>query len=858
MTPPTSLDKESAGSALPLRPALKPGDDPGSPKSDPKVVSIMEEPEPIPPLSTPSEESLKIKQFNAGVGGKRLSGRPQLSGGYSSSRHSIISQSNVDETDTSSSSRQNGPVAADGAAVHRHRHHQHDRLLSQVAQWLQIEKTKRAARKAKKTGGEAMAAVMDQQASRPRAASQSSDSSAISLDKLQQILEDSMSLFGQEDGPGVPPSTGSRRSSYVLRSRRSSKSSARRLTGFASSDTEYQDGDVVVPSCDEVLDNSKTMSYSGGGASVDSSDTTTTLSTSKKAEKERKYWGQFKHEIVRLAHTLRLKGWRKVPLDRGPEIEVERLSGALTNAVYVVSPPKVLPVAQTSSTSNPKPHSPKPPPKLLLRIYGPQVEHLIDRQNELQILRRLARKKIGPRLLGTFTNGRFEEYFNAKTLEASDLRIEDTSKQIAKRMRELHDGIELLEREREEGPAIWKNWDKWVDRCEVVTTYLDREILDEKRGKGESWRERGLVCGVEWKAFKDALDKYRKWLDEYYKAKGDVRYHLVFSHNDTQYGNILRLIPPSPSEPTSDGTLPPPSPLLLPQNHHKQLTIIDFEYASANTPGLEFANHFTEWCYNYHDPDRPWACNTDRYPTLEQQRRFIRSYVNHRPQFNPRASETPKLLPIDKTTAAMRGGVNEFLLDSRSPPGGSSSNLGLKGDEVRPPGGFSSSSSLNLKLEESMFYAEEEKRREADIELKVARLLEETHIWRVANSAMWVAWGIVQAKVPGLDGDADANSEPSSREQSPLPTKGTSSGKNEEGDGKAADLAAEDPLNGKHVEEPEKCEDSEGDGEEDHFDYLAYAQDRALFFWGDIVALGIVKAEDLPEELARRLKTVEY
>lgn len=34
------------------------------------------------------------------------------------------------------------------------------------------------------------------------------------------------------------------------------------------------------------------------------------------------------------------------------------------------------------------------------------------------------------------------------------------------------------------------------------------------------------------------------------------------------------------------------SPLLLPENEHKQLVVIDFEYASANTPGLEFANHF--------------------------------------------------------------------------------------------------------------------------------------------------------------------------------------------------------------------------------------------------------------------------
>jgi choline kinase len=285
---------------------------------------------------------------------------------------------------------------------------------------------------------------------------------------------------------------------------------------------------VIVPSCDVVLDNSKTMTYTGGAS--ESSGETVTLSTSKRAEKERKAWLSFKSEIVRLAHTLRLKGWRTVPLERGGEIEVERLSGALTNAVYVVSPPKNLDLQQRTE-SQPKPHPHKPPPKLLLRVYGPQVEHLIDRENELGILRRLARKKIGPRLLGTFTNGRFEEFFNAQTLTAADLRVEDTSKQIAKRMRELHDGMELLEREREEGPFVWRNWDKWVDRCEEVISYLDKEILSGKRGRRELWRSRGLVCGVAWPQFKAAIDKYRKWLDEYY-GRGGVNRNLVFAHND--------------------------------------------------------------------------------------------------------------------------------------------------------------------------------------------------------------------------------------------------------------------------------------------------------------------------------------
>ena len=46
--------------------------------------------------------------------------------------------------------------------------------------------------------------------------------------------------------------------------------------------------------------------------------------------------------------------------------------------------------------------------------------------------------------------------------------------------------------------------------------------------------------------------------------------------------------------------------------------------------------------------------------------------------------------------------------------------------------------------------------------------------------------------------------------------------------------------------------------DEEEFDYLAYANDRAMFLWGDAIRMGIVKAEEVPEELRKRVKLVEY
>ncbi|POR38394.1 Putative choline kinase, partial [Tolypocladium paradoxum] len=108
-----------------------------------------------------------------------------------------------------------------------------------------------------------------------------------------------------------------------------------------------------------------------------------------------------------------------------------------------------------------------------------------------------------------------------------------------------------------------------------------------------------------------------------------------------------------------------------------------------------------------------------------------------------------------------------------------------------------------------------ERDREEQSDRQVRDLLDETRLWRPANSAQWVAWGIVQAKVPGLD----ANNEPLRGHAAP---------------------AAEDDVG------------------LDEFDYLSYAQDRALFFWGDVVQMGLVKAEELPESLRARVKIVEY
>lgn len=120
---------------------------------------------------------------------------------------------------------------------------------------------------------------------------------------------------------------------------------------------------------------------------------------------------------------------------------------------------------------------------------------------------------------------------------------------------------------------------------------------------------------------------------------------------------------------------------------------------------------------------------------------------------------------------------------------------------------------------------------EEEHDKEVRFLMQQTRLWRVICSAQWVAWGIVQAKVPGM-------------EEGIAESLAASNGSVESGDKSAEEKPAVDGD-----------VDEEGD-----FDYLAYAQDRVMFFWSDLLALNLIKAEELPAPLVEHIRSrlVEY
>ena len=302
------------------------------------------------PISTGEDSagntsSQVTKRHHASVG-KRLTGR--LSYTSLKSQNSYTRSPSID------------PLAADlgyfaePESITPHSNAGASQLLSQVSQWLAKEKAKRARKKQTKVDdapgflGEPALGLTHEDGSvgdvyfRERSSSESSDGS-LALEKLEKILNEYSIASGDSTRTPIPGRAGS----ISHPKRKPSIKNYKKGSGVFSSDTEYQDGDALVPSAEVVLDNTKTMSYSGGGSEPDGE----VARRSRRAAREKEAWHVFKSEIVRLAHTLRLKGWRRVPLDRGADIEVQRLSGALTNAVYVVTPPKNLPDTVVEGTA---------------------------------------------------------------------------------------------------------------------------------------------------------------------------------------------------------------------------------------------------------------------------------------------------------------------------------------------------------------------------------------------------------------------------------------------------------------------------------------------------------------------------
>ncbi|GMF50838.1 unnamed protein product [Phytophthora fragariaefolia] len=236
-------------------------------------------------------------------------------------------------------------------------------------------------------------------------------------------------------------------------------------------------------------------------------------------------------------------------------VDVEHLGGAMTNLIFAV-------------------HKPDGKQRdVLVRVYGEGTESFFSRAEETRLFQLLSDKKIGVELLGQFANGRAEKLIHGTTYTNKRMRQPDESRIIAKQLRVFHE------------------LDIDIDRKPTHLSSI-RKLLEVARVKCTADKFHGVMD----------LKQLAKDVDELEKTLAQVPSPIVLSHNDLQYGNIMK-------------------------NDAGDAVLIDFEYTSYNPRGYDLGNHFCEWAYDYHKTVNAHLGDFTKYPTSEQQRNFCRAYL---------------------------------------------------------------------------------------------------------------------------------------------------------------------------------------------------------------------------------------
>lgn len=250
------------------------------------------------------------------------------------------------------------------------------------------------------------------------------------------------------------------------------------------------------------------------------------------------------------------------------------------------------------------PDSAKPvngePFQALLRLYGDQSRNC-DMTLQVQIFELLSSKELGPKLYGNFDDGRLEEFLPANSLTCEELMDRDISAIIAQKLAAVH-SLQV--------PKLNSTSNNWIlERFQEWLSYFN----DQKKQPSQYFN--GSIAEPALKIVKRLLSiDFEKEVNFLKQVFDGTRSPIVFSHNDLHQGNIL-LAKPSRRRSTLE----------------KRVILIDFEYCSYNYRAYDIANHFCEWCFEYDTPDFPhYAIYSERFPSLEAQREFIRNYLDQK------------------------------------------------------------------------------------------------------------------------------------------------------------------------------------------------------------------------------------
>ena len=220
-------------------------------------------------------------------------------------------------------------------------------------------------------------------------------------------------------------------------------------------------------------------------------------------------------------------------------------------------------------------HPPLPASPVLIRVFGPSTEQVIDRLTEAVLVVALSKARFGVRLLGHFSNGRLEQWLDARALQWHEMPAMAAA--IGAKIGELH---------RQDLSAVVA-----TERSPLYTTLVGWMKAARAVEFPEDAEKAALLSALDVGFWQAELDLVLALLASSSLGHGP----LVFAHNDLLAGNILV------------------------QSARPSLYLVDFEYASYNFAAFDIANHFLECC--------GFDCRWDCYPSREQRAEWLSAYL---------------------------------------------------------------------------------------------------------------------------------------------------------------------------------------------------------------------------------------
>lgn len=219
---------------------------------------------------------------------------------------------------------------------------------------------------------------------------------------------------------------------------------------------------------------------------------------------------------------------------------------------------------------------------MLVRIYGENTEHIIDRAAEIRNIKILGNFGFAPRLYATFNNGIAYQFIPGVTLNVNSCRDEEIFPLVAHQMAMLHQQLKHWEqassrsKDTKANPVLW-------DKIELFLSLVPEKFNDSAK------QQRFLLQIPPISALKREF----QWLKE---TLCKLDNEVVFCHNDLLLANILY-----------DEDL-------------NSINFIDLEYAAPNYQAYDIANHFCEFA-GVDDVDH------SLYPNEEFRRRWLAEYL---------------------------------------------------------------------------------------------------------------------------------------------------------------------------------------------------------------------------------------